>query len=240
MIRQIACAAAFALSAAAAWAESVAVTDGDWTARFDEPTNRYGHAIMGNLPEWGRVCLIGPGAEACVRLPQTSVFEDIAPRLADVDGDGTPEAVVVESAFSAGAALVVYRLDNGALTRIATPHIGTRNRWLAPAAIADLDGDGAVELAYIDRPHLAKRLRVWRYVDGALVHVADQGGLTNHRIGEPFITGGLRDCGEGPESITASATWRELVATRLVNGRQEARALGRFSHAAAENAVNCQ
>jgi hypothetical protein len=43
-----------------------------------------------------------------------------------------------------------------------TPWIGQRFRWLAPVAAADLDGDGAMELAYVDRPHLARTLRVWR------------------------------------------------------------------------------
>jgi phosphoribosylamine-glycine ligase len=52
-------------------------------ARFEAPTDRYGHAIMGDLPEWGRLCLILVGGEVCVTLPQTRVFEDIAPRLAE-------------------------------------------------------------------------------------------------------------------------------------------------------------
>ena len=38
---------------------------------------------------------------------------------------------------------------------------------LAPLGAADLDGDGKIELAYIDRPHLAKILRIWRFDDGA-------------------------------------------------------------------------
>jgi hypothetical protein len=44
----------------------------------------------------------------------------------------------------------------------ATPHIGSANRWLAPIGAADLDGDGRVEIAYVDRPHLARTLRIWR------------------------------------------------------------------------------
>jgi len=56
---------------------------------------------------------------------------------------------------------------------------------------ADLDGDGFVEVAFIDRPHLAKVLRVWRYVDGDFAEVAVMDGVTNHRIGEPDIAGGI-------------------------------------------------
>lgn len=228
-----AAALALILSGSAAAADSV-------SARFADPTDRYGHAIMGDLPEWGRLCLTVSGRDTCVTLPETSVFEDIAPRLHDLDGDGIPEAVVVESSFSEGAALVVYRLDGESLTRIATPHIGTRNRWLAPAAIADLDGDGAVEIAFIDRPHLARVLRIWRYDGGALTHVADRGGLTNHRIGEPFIIGGLRDCGQGPEIVTADAGWSRVMASRLEDGRIQTRDLGPFSPAAVDAAMACR
>ena len=221
-------------------AQAASVSQDGWTAAFSEPTNRYGHAIMGNLPEWGRLCLSGPSGDACVTLPQTSVFEDIAPRLHDVDGDGTPEAVVVESRFTEGAALVVYRLNGAVLERIATPHIGTRNRWLAPAGIADFDGDGRVELAFIDRPHLAKRLRIWRYEDGRLTQVAERAGLTNHRIGEPFISGGLRDCGDGPEIVTADATWSRLMVSRLIDDQIETRDIGTFSKPRLDKTMACQ
>jgi hypothetical protein len=219
---------------------SAAAASDTVSARFADPTDRYGHAIMGDLPEWGRLCLTVTGRDTCVTLPETSVFEDIAPRLHDLDGDGMPEAVVVESSFAEGAALVVYRLDGDRLARIATPHIGTRNRWLAPAAIADLDGDGAVEIAFVDRPHLARVLRIWRFADNALTHVADREGLTNHRIGEPFITGGLRDCGQGPEIITADAGWSRVMASRLVGGRVQTRDLGPFSVAAVDAAMTCR
>lgn len=227
-------------TAAGLQAGSVTVEKDGWQARFEGPTFRYGHGIMGDLAEWGRLCLTGPGQRACVELPQTSVFEDIAPRLHDVDGDGAMEAVVVESTFSAGAALVVYRLRDGVLQRIATPHIGTRNRWLAPIAIVDLDGDGAVELAYIDRPHLAKRMRVWRYQSGRLIHVADLGGLTNHKIGETFITGGVRDCGAGYEMITADAAWRSVMATRLSAGVLTTEPIAGFSAKAVRDALLCR
>lgn len=211
-----------------------------WRAEFSAPTDRYGHAIMGDLPEWGRLCLSGPSGAACVTLPGTRVFEDIAPRLFDVDGDGASEAVVVESSFEAGAALVVYRLDGDALERIATPPIGTRNRWLAPAGIGDLDGDGHVEIAYIDRPHLAKRLRVWRFKDGALTHVVDAPSLTNHRIGEPFISGGLRECGTGPEIITANASWSRIMSSTLVNDQITSTDLGVFTQAGLKAVINCR
>lgn len=148
------------------------------------------------------------------------VFEDLAPRLWDVTGDGTPEVVVVETDPRRGAQLAVYGLTGEGFGKTAaTPHIGQPNRWLAPVAAADLDGDGRIEVAYVDRPHLARTLRIWRYGDGRLVEVARAEGLTNHRIGEAVIHGGLRRCGEAPELITANADWSRVMASRLtVNG----------------------
>ncbi|MEO1249260.1 MAG: VCBS repeat-containing protein, partial [Pseudomonadota bacterium] len=103
------------------------------------------------------------------------------------------------------------------------------HRWLAPVAAADLDGDGAVEIAYIDRPHLAKTLRVWRYLPQGLEHVADLQGLTNHKFGWEFIAGGLRDCGGPPELILASADWQRIMAVRLHNEELATDAIGPFT-----------
>jgi len=232
--------AALLVWASAAQAQVVEVRDGDALARFENPTNRYGHGIMGDLPEWGRLCLMNAGQIACVDLPETSVFEDIAPRLADLDGDGWMEAVVIESSVTGGASLVVYRLEKGKLQRIATPPIGQRNRWLAPAGIADFDGDGYIEIAYVDRPHLAKILRVWRYKDGRLEQLAAAAGITNHRIGEDFITGGVRDCGDGPEMVLADAQWQSVIAVRFDGNELQAEAVEPFSAAAVARALQCK
>lgn len=194
------------------------------SARFLEPTTRYAHGVLGDTIEYGALEItVKPavaGAAAgtnqtshVIRLPFDHVFEDIAPRLWDITGDSVPEVVVIETDVNKGAQLAVYTADGTKLT--ATPHIGTRNRWLAPIGAADLDGDGHVEIAYIDRPHLAKTLRIWRYENGHLHEVGHVAGLTNHRIGEGFITSGLRDCGDGVQVVTANADWTRLIATTL-------------------------
>ena len=187
------------------------------SASYTEPTQRYQHGVFGETEEWGALAFgLSDGQRMILRLPETRVFEDIVPRLADVDGDGAPEMIVVETDLSLGARLAIY--DEAGLVA-AKPFIGQTHRWLAPIGAADLEGDGLVELAYIDRPHLARLLRVWRFQDGTLVEVAQAEGLTNHRLGDPAIGGGLRDCGAGPEMITADARWSRLVASRLVGGR---------------------
>ncbi|WP_299045332.1 VCBS repeat-containing protein [uncultured Tateyamaria sp.] len=181
-------------------------------ARYTEPTDRYAHGILGDAIEWGALELeMTDGAIRRFVLPRDHVFEDVAPRLADLDGDGAPEVLVVETDVMAGGAFAIYGAQ-GKITE--TPHIGTRNRWLAPLGAADLDQDGVVEIAYIDRPHLAKTLRIWRYKDGTLTDVAAMPGLTNHRIGEVDIAGGIRTCNGVPEMILATANWSDLVALR--------------------------
>lgn len=200
-------------------------------AAYTEPTGRYPHGALGDELEWGAMqvglgCASGPRS-LTIRLPQELVFEDLFPRLWDVTGDGSPEIVVVESAARKGARLTIWGLRNGALERLAsTPHIGTRFRWLAPLAAGDLDGDGKVEIAYVDRPHLAKVLRVWRYDAGQLTEIAQLPGLTNHLIGAEVIHGGLRDCGDGPELFLADGGWRRLQAVSLKDGALNARDIG--------------
>lgn len=187
-------------------------------ARFTGPTTHYPHGVLGDTTEYsGMTVELSSGPPVLIGFsPNTRIFEDIAPRLWDVTGDGTPELVVIETDPPQGAQLSVYGLQDGRVTKLAaTPHIGQANRWLAPVAAADLDGDGHVEIAYIDRPHLAKTLRIWRYRDGALTELATAPGLTNHKIGWDFIAGGLRDCAGPPELITANANWSRIMATRF-------------------------
>ncbi len=214
MIRTLALVAVMATSACA---ETILSAD------YATPTDRYAHGILGDAIEWGTLVVTTDAGTRQFTLSQDRVFEDVAPRLADLDGDGAPEVVVVETLNTGGAQLAVYD-ETGKIA--ATPHIGRTNRWLAPIGAADLDGDGFVEVAYIDRPHLAKTLRVWRFVDGDLHPVTDLPGLTNHRIGEADIGGGIRDCGQGPEMITANADWRRVMATTLNDGELSTRDIG--------------
>lgn len=194
------------------------------SAVYSEPTERYPHGVLGDEGEYGALILTyEDGQRTVLRLPEERVFEDTHPRLIDVDGDGSPEVIVVESHQSLGARLAIY---NGGGLITATPYIGQRFRWLAPVAVADLDGDGQIELAYIDRPHLAKILRVWRYSDGSLTQIATADGLTNHRIGERDIAGGLRNCGAGAEMIVARADWKRLIALTFDGTTLTARDIG--------------
>lgn len=193
-------------------------------ATFAEPTTRYDHGILGDAIEHGSLVVGLEHEEARFDLPQNRVFEDTAPRLADIGGSKDPEIIVVETDIRLGAQLSIYRASFSPiwapkLEKIAaTPHIGQTHRWLAPAGIADFDGDGQNDIAYIETPHLGKVLRIVTLRGGKLVEIAAASGLSNHRIGDGYISGGVRDCGSGPELVLANADWTRLVAVSLVDG----------------------
>ncbi|WP_370229043.1 FG-GAP repeat domain-containing protein [Cognatishimia sp.] len=208
------------------------------SARYADPTDRYAHGVLGDAIEWGTLELrIKNKPRLRIILPETRVFEDLEPRLFDVDLDGDLEVIVIESNATQGARLAIYD-ENGFVA--ANPYIGTRNRWLAPVGAADLDGDGKVEIAYIDRPHLAKTLRIWRFENGALSEVAQKAGLTNHRIGQDFISSGIRDCGAGPEMVTADANWRSVVISRFDGRTIQSQAADGFSQSALADVLACK
>ncbi|MDP6346017.1 MAG: hypothetical protein QF491_20955, partial [Alphaproteobacteria bacterium] len=90
------------------------------------PTDRYDHAVLGDAIEAGEIrARDRRGRVLSARLPDGSVFEDRRVRLADLDGDGGDELVVVRSYPAAGAALSVWRAAGEGLTLVAeTPPIG--------------------------------------------------------------------------------------------------------------------
>ena len=187
------------------------------SARFEDPTARYDHGVLGDALEWGALVIETDAGPRRISLPQTQVFEDLAPRLWDVTGDGAPEVVVVQTDLSRGARLLVLGTRGDTVEALAaTPWIGQRHRWLAPVGAGDLDGDGRIEIALVDRPHLRKTLQIWRY-DGGLSLVAEAPDLTNHRIGEAVIAGGLT-C-DGRAVVTYSGDWTRVRLTRLEAGR---------------------
>ncbi len=200
------------------------MASGVTSATYEDPTTRYAHGILGDAIEHGTLALrLTDGRRIRIVLPGSRVFEDTEPRLADLDGDGQNEVIVVESDVRWGARLAVY----GARGLIAAnDYIGRPHRWLAPAGASDLDGDGFVEIAYVDRPHLAKTLMIWRFRNEQLEFVAALDGVTNHRIGERDIAGGIRTCDGKSEVIVADADWQSVLAVRLEGRNLSTRRIG--------------
>lgn len=196
---------------------SVQTSTGIESAWYDDATDRYAHGVLGDAIEPSSLVLNdGMGCTLSVVLDPVHVFEDLMPRLADIDKSPGVEVITVRSHQDYGAQIAVYQLAGDAIQLLATtPYIGTANRWLAPVGIADFNNDGDMDIAFVDRPHLAKVLRVWSYRDGELHQIAEKSGLTNHRIGEDFISGGVKICGETASMITADKNWSQVIETKL-------------------------
>lgn len=223
----------WALTDGRAYVETV----GPATARLTGPTNRYDHDVLGGIPRWTTLALTDPRSKT-VELPEDLVFEDTGPRFWDVTGDGTPEIVVVESSIEKGGRLAVWSWQGPQLKRLAaTAHIGRTHRWLAPLAVGDFDGDGRPEIAYVDRPHLARELVFLRYDKGRLREISRLKGVTNHRIGDSTISGGARNCGQGDEAVLVNSNWSQIIAVTLNGARPEHRTLGPYTGAASLTAA---
>lgn len=161
-------------------------TNGIAEAWLTGPTRRYPHGIMGDTIEASGIRVVtDEGKILETTLGPNSVFEDRLARLADVDGDGRDEVVVVHTYLNAGAALAVYEVRGGALRRMAeAPPIGRPSRWLNPVGVADFDGDGVPELAAVITPHIGGILKIYSVQGSVLVEEgATARGFSNHFIG---------------------------------------------------------
>lgn len=203
------------------------------TAWYDGATTRYAHGVLGDKVEAGSLhAKTANGKTLSLTLDRAQVFEDIQPRLADIDGDGNNEIITIRSHNQKGGQIAVYGINKRSPNTLSlvtsTPYIGQAYRWLAPIGIADFNDDGAMDIAYIDRPHLAKILRVWSYRAGGLQQVSQKQGLTNHKIGDSFITGGVRRCGNTSTMITVDSNWQRIIETSLINSNLEPKDIGAY------------
>lgn len=199
------------------------------------PTDRYAHGVLGDRVEAdGLLVRLLVGAEHLLDLPDDQVFEDLVPRITDLDGDGAGEVLVVRSSLSNGAALVLYGAGpEGLFELAATDPIGLPNRWLNPVGAGDFDGDGTDEVAYVETPHIGGTLRVLDYTATGFREIASASGFSNHRAGSPVL--GLSAVvdwdGDGTDDIVLpSADRTEMVVMSLKGGSLTER--GRASHGA--------
>lgn len=154
-------------------------------AWYSAPTTRYAHGILGDRVEGGMLKIkTARGATLRILLPSTQVFEDRAPRLVDLDGDGTIEVVTIRSSTAYGAAITVYGLvGNALIQKASTKFIGRANRWLNIAGIEAYIGVKGKEIAYVVTPHIGGTLKFIKYLKGKLIPIAAARGFSNHVIG---------------------------------------------------------
>ena len=153
-------------------------------AWYSDPTDRYDHGILGDRIEGGSLTVIDDaGLRYTLTLDVDHVFEDLTPRIADIDGDGANDVVAIRSGINDGAGIAVYGLSTGGLAEIANiPPIGRTHRWLNLAGIADFNGDGLLDIAIVKTPHIGGRLEIWT-MRGQLGLIAAADGFSNHAIG---------------------------------------------------------
>ncbi|CAA9312783.1 MAG: hypothetical protein AVDCRST_MAG90-570 [uncultured Microvirga sp.] len=213
---------------------------GPLTAYLSDSTEDYRHGVLGDAVEAKAVSIverqpvaIGPDPKpvptrtAKVPAGDTAVFEDLEPRLADLDGDGAPEIVVVKSSSERGSSLAVIGRREGAWAIVAeTPPIGQPNRWLNPAAIADFDGDGKTDIALVRTPHLDGVLQLWTFDRGRLALRHEAAGYSNHALGSTALdnAAAVDLDGDGrPELVIPTLDRTALAVLSLKGGVKEIR-----------------
>lgn len=157
------------------------------SAWYSEPTTRYRHGVLGDAIEAGALRIrTNRGEVLTYRLPSTEVFEDITPRIADLDGDGTNEVIAIVSSQSDGASIAVFGLVGSAFVKQAQSlFIGRANRWLNIAGIGHFAGTRSQQIAIVETPHLAGTFKLYLYKSGnrKLSNVMQVPGFSNHEIG---------------------------------------------------------
>lgn len=150
-----------------------------------EPTDQYPHGILGDEIEATTLVVeTRDGTKLQAKAPDDSVFEDLQPRLWDLDQDGEPEVWVIRADHRVGARLEAYGVVNGALMlRYSTAPIGRGFRWLNPIGIADFTGQGIPELALVITPHIGGVLTLYRINGDQLKPVLSARSFSNHAIG---------------------------------------------------------
>lgn len=158
-------------------------------AQYSDPVVRYGHFALGRPHEYARVTVTtDAGRTLALQLPEDEVFEDLAPRLVQLEAGAPQELLTIVSQRDSGARLALIGLRRDRLELTAqSPAIGTPMRWLNPVGVADLDGDGRAEIAAVITPHIGGTLKVYRRAASELVEIAALTGFSNHVYGSPEL-----------------------------------------------------
>jgi hypothetical protein len=150
-----------------------------------DPTDRYRHGVLGDAIEAGSLVIERrDGRVGTVTAGANAVFEDLLPRIAVLDG--VDRIVVVKSYLRRGSALAI--IDALSMKVIAeTPPVGHAHAWLNPAGIADFDGNGSTDIAFVRQPHVVGLLQLWSWQDRQLKKVAEVPDTSNHFIGSKAL-----------------------------------------------------
>lgn len=197
---------------------SIAISaDSSVFAQYIDPTDIYPHGTLGDVWEGTGLAVYHEGRFKELALPDNQVFEDITPRLVDVDGDATPELICICTDVDLGAGIAIYRLTEMGIEEYAfVQEIGTTFRWLNLAAVYDLDQDGNLDLAWVETPHIGGVLKVGTIREGEITVAAEHPYVTNHEIGERNLCASALD--ETRKLIMSSQSRTKVVYITYENG----------------------
>jgi len=154
-------------------------------AQYSMPTEKYTHGILGDKIEAEQLVVVVDGVFYEYKLSNDYVFEDLRPRLYDVDGDSKLEFITIRTNLLHGAGIAIYKIIGGKLVEYThTPEIGIPYRWLNVVIVNDLDNDGVVELVWIETPHIGGVVKVAKIKAGTLEVITERAQYSNHAIGE--------------------------------------------------------
>ena len=139
------------LPAAAVNTPAIGDIDGDGLPEVVAGTDRPSASSSNYLFAWRAGGSLMPGWPAQVSGSSFSYFGFGAPVLADLDGDGKADVVASSDvSYYAPFALNAYRFDGAKLADFPRPTLSIGASSTNAAAATDLDGDGILELAWID------------------------------------------------------------------------------------------
>jgi hypothetical protein len=193
------------------------------------PTRRYPHTALGSTVHAGSASVqLKSGRIVTYVLPLHRVFEDLQPRLIDLDQDGKDELILIESDALLGAALVIFGIRGDALVELArSPHAGSTFRWLNFVGAAEFEGrlDGKLDLAAVITPHIGGVLTLYRYKPPHLVPFAKVMDVSNHKMGSPeqalsaIVTATSASKNQPPTILVPDMSLRALHALRWQSGK---------------------
>ncbi len=169
---------------------SLAKPSGPVNAWYEKPTGAYAHGILGDAIEAANLVVeTADGKQWSIAAGKGHVFEDLTPRLADLDGNGMNEVIAIRSNTRMGAAVAVYGIADGTFKLLAsTPSVGLANRWRNPSLIiGDPNGKGKL-IGEVVTPHIGGTFKLWAFTGSAqkgyrLEPRGSARGFSNHAIG---------------------------------------------------------
>ena len=191
------------------------------------PTDRYPHGALGDAIETETLTVVELGAgllreRARFTLPADAVFEDLGPILADLDGDGRPEILVVRSTQSQGAAVVAFAWRGGRLEPFAEgPALGKFGRWIHLLGVADMEGAGRPQVVGMRTPDANGVLQVFDVAPPRLALRTERSGGSTHAFGSRNLDQvALADlAGNGhPQIVVPHGRRRRIVAMEWLGG----------------------